>query len=112
MSDPEPCRIKHTEDTEEQRDLMELKEESEELSEVKEESEELSEVKEESEELSEVKEESEELSEELSEVKGKHHADGVGFKHQLASNNGVGTVGIGRDTIYVEEITTIHKGLE
>ncbi|XDV11748.1 hypothetical protein PO909_000595 [Leuciscus waleckii] len=63
MSDPEPCRMKHTEDPEEQRDLMEVKEESEELSEVKEESEELSEVKEESEELSEVKEESEELSE-------------------------------------------------
>ncbi|CAM4308033.1 unnamed protein product [Leuciscus chuanchicus] len=56
MSDPEPCRMKHTEETEEQRDLMEVKKESEELSEVKEESEELSEVKEESEELNEVEE--------------------------------------------------------
>ncbi|ROL15612.1 Zinc finger protein 252 [Anabarilius grahami] len=37
MSDPEPCRMKHTEDTEEQRELMEVKEESEELSEVEEE---------------------------------------------------------------------------
>ncbi|XP_048063071.1 uncharacterized protein LOC125278191 [Megalobrama amblycephala] len=36
MSDPEPCRMKHTEDTEEQRELMEVKEESEELSEVEE----------------------------------------------------------------------------
>ncbi|CAM4285616.1 unnamed protein product [Leuciscus chuanchicus] len=57
MSDPESCRMKHTEDPEEQRDPMEVKEESEELSEVKEESEELSEVKEEREELSEVKKE-------------------------------------------------------
>ncbi|XDV12140.1 hypothetical protein PO909_000862, partial [Leuciscus waleckii] len=37
MSDPEPCRMKHTEDPEEQRDLMEESEESEELTEVKEE---------------------------------------------------------------------------
>ncbi|CAM4276035.1 unnamed protein product [Leuciscus chuanchicus] len=37
MSDPEPGRMKHTEDPEEQRDLMEESEESEELSEVEEE---------------------------------------------------------------------------
>ncbi|XDV11542.1 hypothetical protein PO909_000455, partial [Leuciscus waleckii] len=37
MSDPEPCRMKHTEDPEEQRDPMEESEESEELSEVEEE---------------------------------------------------------------------------
>ncbi|CAM4293334.1 unnamed protein product [Leuciscus chuanchicus] len=49
--------MKHTEDPEEQRDLMDENEESEELSEVEEESEELSEVEEESEELSEVEEE-------------------------------------------------------
>ncbi|XP_048010528.1 oocyte zinc finger protein XlCOF6-like, partial [Megalobrama amblycephala] len=36
-SDPELCRMKHTEDTEEQRELMEVKEESEELNEVEEE---------------------------------------------------------------------------
>ncbi|KAG1974103.1 hypothetical protein F2P79_001205 [Pimephales promelas] len=30
MSDPEPCRMKHTEDPEEQRDLMDENEESEE----------------------------------------------------------------------------------
>ncbi|CAM4295839.1 unnamed protein product [Leuciscus chuanchicus] len=37
MSDPEPCRMKHTEDPEEQRDLIEKSEESEKLSEVEEE---------------------------------------------------------------------------
>ncbi|XP_042577063.1 gastrula zinc finger protein XlCGF8.2DB-like [Cyprinus carpio] len=37
MSDPEPCRIKHTEDTQEQTGLIEGNEESEELSEVEEE---------------------------------------------------------------------------
>ncbi|KAG1925776.1 hypothetical protein F2P79_025309 [Pimephales promelas] len=37
MSDPEPCRMKHTEDPEEQRDLMEEIEEREDLSEVEEE---------------------------------------------------------------------------
>ncbi|XDV11734.1 hypothetical protein PO909_000583, partial [Leuciscus waleckii] len=37
MSDPEPCRMKHTEDPEEQKDLMEESKESEELSEVEEE---------------------------------------------------------------------------
>ncbi|XP_058628019.1 oocyte zinc finger protein XlCOF26-like [Onychostoma macrolepis] len=37
MRDPEPCRIKHTEDTEQQTELKEESEESEELSEVEEE---------------------------------------------------------------------------
>ncbi|XDV11259.1 hypothetical protein PO909_000243, partial [Leuciscus waleckii] len=37
MSDPEPCRMKHTEDPEEQRDPMEESEETEEPSELEEE---------------------------------------------------------------------------